>query len=133
MADEPLLEVARRWIAKAGNDLEIVNRDMDDDLPLTDILCFHCQQSVEKYLKAYLVSKGIKPPKTHLIGDLIDMCAKIDSEFKSLDDVVYLGEFAVDVRYPDDFQMPPIAQLKKAHEDAKRVRDFVVGKIRMNV
>jgi hypothetical protein len=30
-----------------------------------EIICFHCQQSAEKYLKAFLFSNDIEPDKTH--------------------------------------------------------------------
>jgi hypothetical protein len=31
----------------------------------SEIICYHCQQSAEKFLKAVLVMQGIRPPKTY--------------------------------------------------------------------
>ena len=42
---------------------------MEDDCP-TDTVCFHAQQCVEKYLKAFLVLEGIDFPKAHDIGKI---------------------------------------------------------------
>ncbi len=61
-----LIEIVRQWVMKADHDLEIVRRDISSPEPLTDVLCFHCQQAVEKYLKAFLVYNQIKPPRTHI-------------------------------------------------------------------
>jgi predicted nucleotidyltransferase len=38
--------------------------------PTPNALSFHCQQCAEKYLKAFLVSKNVKFPKTH---DLLEL------------------------------------------------------------
>ena len=47
-------DIVLRWIVKADNDLKAVKYMMAmEDAPL-DVLSFHCQQAVEKYLKAYL-------------------------------------------------------------------------------
>lgn len=47
-------EIILRWLTKADNDLKAVKQLLTFDDVLADILSFHCQQAVEKYLKAYL-------------------------------------------------------------------------------
>lgn len=32
-----------------------------------EVICYHCQQSAEKYLKGYLVYKGVESPRKHMI------------------------------------------------------------------
>ncbi|MSU80013.1 MAG: HEPN domain-containing protein [Gemmataceae bacterium] len=46
--------VAREWIIKADNDLKNAAHTLKlgEEGP-TDTVCFHCQQCVEKYLKAF--------------------------------------------------------------------------------
>ena len=73
---------------------------------VTEIVCFHCQQAVEKYLKALLINKGHdKIPKTHNIDLLLNLCRKYDENF-----VIYAGteltSYAVDLRYPDILYIP---------------------------
>ena len=45
-------EYIREWIAKADKDIKTVEimRDIKD---VTEIVCFHCQQATEKYLKVF--------------------------------------------------------------------------------
>jgi HEPN domain-containing protein len=52
--------IAREWIIKAENDLKTASHTLKigKGCP-TDTVCFHAQQCVEKYLKAFLVCKGI--------------------------------------------------------------------------
>ena len=54
----------KTWIAKADNDLMIINHELQ--LPesewVTDMICFHCQQAAEKYLKALLIYQDKEIP-----------------------------------------------------------------------
>ena len=129
MAGDRLGEITGQWLEKAGRDLAIVERDTNQTDPITDVLCFHCQQAAEKYLKAFLVSHLIKPPRDHNIKTLIDLCAEIDVGFTGLNDTAYLSDYAVDVRYPDDFYIPSVEELRTALEDARRIRSFVMARI----
>ena len=42
---------------------------------MRDVVCFHCQQAVEKYLKALMQELGILIPRIHDIGAIIDLLA----------------------------------------------------------
>lgn len=58
--------MARGWVRKAESDLIMASHTLKlgTDCP-TDTVCFHAQQTVEKYLKALLVVRNIVFPKTH--------------------------------------------------------------------
>ena len=60
------LEVlVREWTQKARQDLDSA-KFLSDMKPLPkDIIGFHCQQAVEKCLKAFLVLHDIEPPRSH--------------------------------------------------------------------
>ena len=66
--------VAREWISKAENDLKTAAHTLTlgADCP-TDTVCFHAQQCVEKYVKAFLVAAEIAFPRTHDIEALIGL------------------------------------------------------------
>jgi len=51
----------KKWLLKAFNDYKTAERLIGgtSDEIITDTLCFHCEQFVEKSLKAFLVSKKI--------------------------------------------------------------------------
>jgi len=64
-------EAASGWIRKAENDLKIAKDERLTENSTTDMICFHAQQCVEKYLKAYLIAKGISFRKTHDITEIL--------------------------------------------------------------
>jgi HEPN domain-containing protein len=51
----PELGEVRRWMDKARRDWKMAKAGLVQDPPVTDGAAFHCQQAVEKMLKAYLV------------------------------------------------------------------------------
>jgi HEPN domain-containing protein len=127
MSDEYL----QKWLLRADNDLKVAEREMaapQDEL-VTEAVCFHCQQGAEKYLKAYLVRRGVDFGKTHNLEYLVQLCSKEDEEFRRLE-VGNLTFYAVEVRYPDEFYTPSVEEARESIEIAKRVREFVIGKIR---
>ena len=75
--NEHVIKVVREWIEKAENDLKnaAYTLKMGEDCP-TDTTCFHAQQCVEKYLKAFLTLKRIDFPKTHDVGELLVLISK---------------------------------------------------------
>lgn len=73
------------------------------DEPLYDLICFHCQQAAEKYLKALLQELGLKVPKTHHLDQLLDLLLPQDGSLRPLRrGLSSLTKFAVDYRYPDE-------------------------------
>ena len=92
---------ARRWLLKAQHDWSAARKILTPDGNETDVAAFHCQQAVEKMLKAYLVSRSIGFEKVHDLGRLLDHCAVSDSRFDELRDRVEpLTLYAVAFRYP---------------------------------
>jgi len=61
----PRLEEAREWLQKAKSDLLSAQILMRHDPPVLDTASFHCQQAVEKLLKAFLVWKAVPFEKVH--------------------------------------------------------------------
>ena len=103
MEESRLNEIIKQWRLKAENDLAIVKHDIGNEHPVTDVLCFHCQQAAEKYLKLFLIYQGSDYPKAHDIAALLHACAAKDSDFHALMDCSYLTDYAVELRYPDNF------------------------------
>ena len=128
--DEIIKDLVNKWIKKAEKDLLTAERELSFEDPITDTVCFHCQQTVEKYLKAFLVYHQIYFPKTHRIMDLLELCATKDSSFKDeLEDADNLTDYAVEIRYPDVWLEPEIEDAKEAFEIAKKVKKIVLNKI----
>lgn len=89
--------------------------------PLKDLVCFHCQQSAEKYLKAYLQELGATAPRTHDLDVLLNLLLPHEPSLKSLQrGLNSLSRFAVDYRYPT--ARASTQQMKSALRTAERIR-----------
>ncbi len=123
-------ESVKKWLIKAEHDLKIVEVEFKqpEDEIVTDMVCFHCQQSAEKCLKAFLVSRNLDFGKTHNLEYLIKLCSKYSAEFAGLD-VGDLTFYAVEVRYPDEFYIPSIDEAKECFKIALSVKDFVFKRL----
>jgi len=128
--DKIIKDLVCKWIKKAKNDLLSAERELSFEDPITDVVCFHCQQSAEKYLKAFLVHHQVYFPRTHRILELLELCATIDLSFREeLEDADILTDYAVELRYPDIWLETGIEESKEALEIAKKVKEFVLKKL----
>ncbi|MBI4803304.1 MAG: HEPN domain-containing protein [Elusimicrobia bacterium] len=94
-------EEVREWIRKAELDYASALILASGRKAFHEIVCFHCQQAAEKYMKAYLLLKGVRFPKIHDLERLIYLCSRESRSFKQLEDPAgILSVYAVDVRYP---------------------------------
>ncbi len=125
-------DTVKKWIMKADNDLKIAKDELRMENPATDMICFHAQQCVEKYLKAFLIFNGVEIPRTHDIAHLIALCAELDPEFENLNrvEVVALTDYAVEVRYPEDFYFPDVEEAIRSLEIAEEVKSFILKRLR---
>lgn len=57
-------QITLEWVEKAEGDYLTAKREVVvDESPNYDAVCFHCQQSAEKYLKARLQGAGLPFPR----------------------------------------------------------------------
>ena len=96
----------KTWLFRANEDIAVIEKLFESEPELyASTICFHAQQAVEKFLKAFLVFHNIDFPKTHDLDYLLLECKKIDT--KNFDiDLGSLTDFGVSIRYPDDFYLP---------------------------
>ena len=121
-------EYVKQWIAKANEDLLVVDKLTEFEIIATSAVCFHCQQAVEKYLKAFLISNGIEIEKTHNIEFLLSECKDIDFNFAEIDPK-NLSDFGVDVRYPGEMYVPSEKETLVHKQIAISVKNIVEKKI----
>jgi HEPN domain-containing protein len=89
------------WLQKAYLDLRSARVLLTHEPPVVETACFHCQQAVEKGLKAYLVWRGVAFDRVHSLSYLLDMCEEMAPELASLRErIEALTPYAVEVRYP---------------------------------
>jgi HEPN domain-containing protein len=120
------------WVRKAESDLAAAHWLTDSDQPLPDQVGFFCEQTAEKYLKAFLIACGQAPPRTHDIDALVELCALADPAFAQLQPLVEgLSEFAVIFRYPDAWSDEDAAF--RSLDQAEQVRVFIRQKLGLSV
>lgn len=119
------------WFDVAEKDLQTANVLIVQDLWAYDILCFHCQQSAEKYLKALLVYYDTEPPKVHDIRQLLAMLLSLNEEVLSLQDAVDLNDYAVRYRYPDHLEIDDKEIALRAIRLANVVKNLVRKEINL--
>ncbi len=126
-------EHLKKWIQLAELDLKSAKDLLNNNEPVTSAICFHCQQTVEKYLKAFLIYNQKEISRTHDLTFLINQCIKIDEEFKILFEleVDTLTFYAVELRYPDDFYIPTLDEARNAIELAHKTKEFINRKLNM--
>ena len=122
---ESVALVAAEWVAKAEDDL----RNATHTLRLgrtcpTGTVCFHAQQCVEKYLKAYLVRQEVYFPKTHEIEELVSLMPEKVRPSLNAEEQALLTEYAVGPRYPG-WRDVPLSEGRRAVALARRVRRHV--------
>ena len=99
------IEDVMEWIKIADDDFdsaEILNKAFRKH---NEIICYHCAQAVEKYLKGYLEYKDIVPEKTHNLSYLVSICIEQDNHFINIKtECDFLNKFANDIRYPHRYE-----------------------------
>ena len=123
-------ELLRSWLTKAASDLRSARvLGSADDAPL-DTAIYHCQQTAEKAVKAFLVSKEISPEKTHDIRKLTLEAAVHEPRFNEVMNMaVALTPYAWEFRYPDDLAetYPTREEFDEALQHAQAIYDFVLN------
>ncbi|MCL1836341.1 MAG: HEPN domain-containing protein [Treponema sp.] len=116
-------ETVKQWIELADNDLALAEHTAKTMWPTPhEIVCFHCQQFIEKYLKAFLVSRGQEPPFTHDLARLATLCEAENPDFGQIKQkCAILTEYGVQSRYPGGMQIIEEDMVRALHfaEDIK--------------
>ena len=127
---EKKMSLVKEWIHKAERDLFTAHLTIDNKPEYTDIICYHCQQAVEKYLKAYLVHLDTPFERKHDLDYLIDLIVENDKEIEQFYDIVEtLSGYAVEIRYHDDWSEPTMEEAKTAYKIAIRIKEYVIKRI----
>lgn len=88
------------WLVMAQKDLRSAKILFDHGAD-NEIICFHCQQTLEKYLKGYLIFVTGEVQEGH---NLLKLCKKAklyDDKFTEfLKDMAFVNAFYIETRYP---------------------------------
>lgn len=116
-------ELVKEWIHKADHDIRMAKLALEHKIEYADSICFHCQQTVEKYLKAYLIVFK----KTHSLSYLLDLINEVDKvSDKMYSSAEILEGYAVEMRYPDDWYEPTEKEAREAYSIALKIREYIL-------
>lgn len=121
-------ELIDLWIEKADHDLGSAKVIFMNVPEYYDTIAFHCQQAVEKYLKAACVFFDIQPPKSHDLVYLLEVLStKINFEEHFYKHAIILNGFGVVIRYPDQTIYLTTEETENAIHIADAFRSFVIN------
>jgi HEPN domain-containing protein len=115
-------EITLNWLKRARSSLERAKMGKVSPRILYEDLCFDAQQAVEKSLKAILVKLSQPFPKTHSIGTLLKLIEEAGVEIpENINQAKLLTAYAVDTRYPGDYE--PVS--KEEYKEALKIAEDV--------
>ena len=122
--------LVRQWIEKAEEDFRNAEYTLtlQEGCPLSTV-CFHSQQCVEKYLKALLIYCALPVPRSH---DLLVLYHQIPAGHRpdlSKQWLAVLNRYAVEARYPGDWDDISRREAEEALIAASTVRQRIRGEL----
>jgi len=118
-------DLVREWFEIASVDLRAAAHLYETMHPKPfEIICYHCQQAVEKVLKGFLTDCDIEPPRIHDLEQLCKMCVRHDTSFEAfMEQCRDLTEYAASARYPSKDEIEE-SNAVFALKEAERIYTF---------
>ena len=89
------------WIQKTERDYNAIALHQQAAVPDYDHICFHAQQCIEKYLKAWLQEANIPLPRSHDLLALLGLILPVIPSWHTWQtDFSTIAPYAVEFRYP---------------------------------
>lgn len=93
--------IVTEWLEKADEDFLFAEANLRDGSEFYAQLCFHFQQAAEKYLKAYIIGKGLPFDRVHDLVHLLKTCSAHTPELSELkEECILLNTAYIETRYP---------------------------------
>ncbi|MCB2312692.1 HEPN domain-containing protein [Clostridium tagluense] len=123
-------QVSKEWFEFAKRDLGSAKFLINMYPKPIEIICYHCEQSAEKYLKGYTIFMGNNLERTHDIVLLNNKCKNTDKSFEYIeDDCIDLVPYGVQVRYPYQLEVNE-DDMRNAIDSAERIQNFIEDKLK---
>ncbi len=121
---------AAHWLKRAKSNLACAKVGKISGEILFEDLCFDAQQAVEKALKALCVKSGIVFKKVHDIAYLVELLEKGNINVPDgIQKAKTLTDYAIEARYPGDYEPVNEEMYKDAVEIAEKVVLWVETKL----
>ena len=119
-------DLTLEWLRFANMDLDAAQVLFRHRPQHLEIICYHCQQAAEKFLKSFLVSRGMEDvPKTHNLSQLCMLCMSHNNRFAEImKPCSALTPYGVQPRYPDEIHLDE-SLVQKALAYAQEIKSFI--------
>jgi len=129
--DKEKLVIVKLWFKKAESDIKTIENNLKSDSPPTDTICFHAQQSIEKYIKGTLIYYNQHISKTHDLVNLLSIIVKHLPELSLFEEELEeINTYGVEIRYPDLDYDPTLEESKKAYKTALEIKQIILNKLK---
>ena len=120
------IALVKGWIFYAEEDFRNAEHTLTlkENCPFSTV-CFHAQQVVEKYIKAFLTLRTIPFARTHDIENLIHQLPEEIQLSLSVEEQRLLTDYATVSRYPGEWEPINRSDAKSAVELAVKVRKII--------
>ena len=126
-------ELVAEWFRFADMDLNIAKHSLETMHPAPlEIICYHCQQSAEKFLKGTIIAFEVEAEKTH---DLLKLTSTLQNHTEVPEEIADFAErltmYGVRTRYPNEISVDE-SQTKTAIVHAEKIKQWaesVIAKI----
>lgn len=130
MSDQAVPELVQDWLQRAHSALKLGKAGLRTPGVLPEDVCFHAQQCAEKALKGYLTYLTIQHPRTHVLEVLLDLLKIHGIQVPAnVDEAFELTQFAVQTRYPGEWEPVTKSEARHALERATLVLTWVESQI----
>ena len=123
--------LTQEWIQRGEADYVTVQQLLSTANPrLHNIICFHAQQCIEKYLKAWLQEANMPVPRTHNLEELLALIVPTLSDWSDWQpDFKIITKYAVEPRYPGD--PVTVEDIQHASSICDEVRQVVRAQLKL--
>lgn len=118
------------WLDRAGEDMICAGIMLEQDT-CYNMTAFHCQQAIEKALKAYILLKSKQLVDGHNLTWLCKRAMKYDKSFNEwLDESAVLSRCYIETRYPADIPLGlDYTDVSRFYHMAKEMYIFICSEV----
>ena len=115
----------QEWLKYANNDFEAANHLLTLYPLKLEIICYLCQQSAEKMMKAFWLYYDVFPPRTHDLELLRSKCEEYYASFIEIAaECTRLNDYSSQPRYPFSLDITE-EDMQTAIADSKKIGEFI--------
>jgi HEPN domain-containing protein len=121
------------WLDRAESDLKYAEASLLEFDDFYSQICILCHDATEKYLKAYLVHRGVNPGRIHDLPALLKECIATSedaSDVKSCESGCRtLNRYYTPLKYPSLYPTPNRSQAREAVDIATEISHIIKRRI----